>query len=86
MGAVGWVVIIKLRANLSSTGTGIPTGTELVNKELSIKGGTPPNHPLNGEKQAGAKLASAAQAGIGLYRALSIFCRLGLVELVDWIY
>ena len=25
----GWVVIIKLKANLSSTGTGLPTGTEL---------------------------------------------------------
>ena len=25
----GWVVIIKVKANLSSTGTGLPTGTEL---------------------------------------------------------
>ena len=27
----GWVVIIKLKADLSSTGTGLPTGTELGN-------------------------------------------------------
>ena len=27
----GWVVIIKVKANLSSTGTGLPTGTELGN-------------------------------------------------------
>ena len=25
----GWVVLIKVKANLSSTGTGLPTGTEL---------------------------------------------------------
>ena len=29
------MVIIKVKANLSSTGTGLPTGTELGNKELS---------------------------------------------------
>ena len=28
-GGGGWVVIIKVKANLSSTGTGLPTGTEL---------------------------------------------------------
>ena len=27
----GWVVMIKLKANISSTGTGLPTGTELGN-------------------------------------------------------
>ena len=31
----GNVVIIKLKANLSSTGTGLPTGTELIKKENS---------------------------------------------------
>ena len=37
-GWVGWwVVIIKLKANLSSTGTGLPTGTELGNKRLRIR-------------------------------------------------
>ena len=28
----GWVVIIKFKANLSSTGTRLPTGTELGKK------------------------------------------------------
>ena len=30
----GWVVIIKVKANLSSTGTGLPTGTELGKKSI----------------------------------------------------
>ena len=29
VGGWAWVVIIKLKTNLSSTGTGLPTGTEL---------------------------------------------------------
>ena len=39
VGELGWVgvVIVKLKANLSSTGTGLPTGTEL-GKSIS---GTP---------------------------------------------
>ena len=32
-GGGGWVVIIKVKANLSSTGTGLPTGTELGKNE-----------------------------------------------------
>ena len=31
VGGGGWVVLIKVKANLSSTGTGLPTGTELGN-------------------------------------------------------
>ena len=34
-GWVGWVVIMKLKAYLSSTGTGLPTGTELGKKEYT---------------------------------------------------
>ena len=37
VGGGGWVVIIKVKANLSSTGTGLPTGTEL-GKISSAKG------------------------------------------------
>ena len=31
-----WVVMIKLKANISSTGTGLPTGTELVNIQSAL--------------------------------------------------
>ena len=36
VGGVG-VVVIKLKANLSSTDTGLPTGTELGNKKKLAK-------------------------------------------------
>ena len=32
VGVGGWVVIVNLKVNLSSTDTGLPTGTELGNK------------------------------------------------------